>query len=161
MPANESCMAVLYEPGKGTDTGWVHRPRPDTDGMIGGLYGLDLESRRIVWKNRRRATGSSAVLATAGGLAFEGTRDRWFRAFDVETGKTLREIRLDGPPSAFPISFSVDGRQYVAVTAGGGNVNDTFWRTFTPEIRSVDDATTLWVFELREARTHETQAPEH
>jgi glucose dehydrogenase len=126
--------------------------------MIGGLYGLDLMSRRILWKERRRATGSSAVLTTAGGLALEGTRDRWFRAFDIETGKVLWEIRLDGAPSAFPISFSTAGRQYIAVTAGGGNVNDTFWRTFTPEIRSVDDATTLWVFAVQDTRSEQPVA---
>lgn len=114
--------------------------------MIGGVYGLDLKSKEIVWKNRRRATGSSAVLATAGGLVFEGTRDRWFRAFDSKTGEVLWKRRLDGAPSSFPLSFAADGKQYIAVTAGGGNVHDTFWRPFIPEITTPPDATTLWVF---------------
>ncbi|MCK9503763.1 MAG: PQQ-binding-like beta-propeller repeat protein [Porticoccaceae bacterium] len=145
-PALEACMDVLYEPGKGVDTGWVHKPRPDSDGNIGGVYALDLKAKKITWQQRRRASGSSAILATAGGLVFEGTRDRWFRAFDNKTGKLLWDIRLDGVPSSFPISFAVDGKQFIAITAGGGNVHDTFWRPFTPEINSPADGTTLWVF---------------
>lgn len=147
-PVSEACMDVLYEPGKGMDTGWVHKVRPDSDGMIGGVAGLDLNNKKIVWSLRYRASGSSAILTTGGGLVMEGTSDRWFRAFDNATGETLWQIRLDGVPNSFPISFSVDGTQYIAVTAGGGGIHDTFWRPFNPEIKSPADATTLWVFKL-------------
>ena len=50
------------------DTGWVHKVRPDSDGMIGGVAGLDLNNKKIVWSLRYRASGSSAILTTGGGL---------------------------------------------------------------------------------------------
>ena len=115
------------------DTGWIHRVRPDSDGMIGGMAGLDLKNRKIIWSERYRASGSSAILATAGGLILEGSRDRWFRASDSATGAKLWQIRLDGVPNSFPISFSVDGIQYIAVTAGGGGHTCTLsssWKKF-------------------------------
>ena len=90
------------------------------------------------------------MLATAGGIVFEGSRDRWFRAADDRTGKTLWQIRLDGAPSAFPITYSVDGVQYVAVTAGAGSHDfmDSRLGTLTPEIVTPAGGTTLFVFRL-------------
>jgi alcohol dehydrogenase (cytochrome c) len=60
----------------------------------------------------------------------------------------LWETRLDGAPSAFPISYGVNGIQYVAVTAGGGNAFDAMLASMTPEIATGKGGTTLWVFRL-------------
>ena len=149
VPASEGCMDVSYAPDKDIDMDFVHHTRPDSDGMIGRVAALNLATREPVWTIRRRASEASAILATAGGLIFEGSRDRWFHASDSMTGEVLWQRRLDGVPHSFPISFAVDDVQYVAVTTGGGTPIDTFWRPFTPEIIIQPDATTLWVFRLR------------
>jgi len=61
-------------------------------------------------------------IVTAGGLVFIGATnyDRKFRAFDKNTGELLWETTLPFAGNATPITYSVDGRQYVAIAAGGG-----------------------------------------
>ena len=62
----------------------------------------------------------TSVLTTGGGLAFVGDYDRRFRAYDVETGEALWETRLGRSVEGFPVSYEVDGVQYIAVPAGQG-----------------------------------------
>ena len=59
-------------------------------------------------------------MATGGGLIFGGDGNGRFRAFDHETGEVLWEINLGSPVMGFPITYAVDGRQYVAVNTGPG-----------------------------------------
>ena len=59
------------------------------------------------------------ALATAGGVVFTGTRDRQFLAFDAKSGKQLWSHRTKGGVNAPPITYAVNGRQFVAVAAGG------------------------------------------
>src|SRR5712671_8156033 len=60
----------------------------------------------------------SAVLATARGLVFAGALDRVFSAYDAATGTQLWKTRLNDVPNSSPISYMVNGRQYVALTVG-------------------------------------------
>jgi alcohol dehydrogenase (cytochrome c) len=61
------------------------------------------------------------MLVTGGGIVFSGgTADRKFHAFDAATGKLLWEFPLSSGIEAPPTSFSVNGRQYIAVLADGG-----------------------------------------
>jgi len=71
-----------------------------------------------------------------------------FRAFDQATGKVLWETKLAAQPSSFPITYAVNGKQYVAVVAGGGGAHDITWPQLTPEIDDPAGATTLQVFAL-------------
>jgi alcohol dehydrogenase (cytochrome c) len=60
------------------------------------------------------------VLATAGGILFNGGQDRYFRAFDQSDGKVLWETRLGSQVFGAGTTFRLNGRQYIAVVAGGG-----------------------------------------
>ncbi len=71
----------------------------------------------------------TAVLTTAGGLAFAGDYDRWIRAHDVETGQVLWESRLGTTVEGFPITYEVDGVQYLAVPTG--RIGGSPWRVAT------------------------------
>ena len=145
----ESCMPYKYVPGAAA--GAFLRapvPRPDADGKFGRLVAFDLVTGKTIWMKRRRAPEISAILATAGGLVFDGSRDRWFRASNDRTGEVLWETRLDGVPSSFPITYEVDGVQYIAVTTGGGNPVDGVSAILTPEIVNPAGGTTLWTFRL-------------
>src|SRR3989442_15258332 len=62
----------------------------------------------------------TAAISTSGGVAFAGDLDRRFRAFDVKTGAVLWETRLATSVQGFPVTFSIDGKQYVAVATGNG-----------------------------------------
>ena len=64
------------------------------------------------------------VLATAGGLVFTGEGDGWFRAYDAENGKVLWSFLANAGVNAPPVSYSVDGKQYIAVAAGGNSNMD-------------------------------------
>ena len=148
VPMFESCMHYSWQPKDAWDIHYTVLPRPDSDGKFGRVAALNLATRKVVWQQRRRAPQASAILATAGGLVFEGSRDRWFRASDSATGLALWQLRLDGTPNAFPISYARDGTQFVAVTSGGGGPVDVSWQSLTPEIENPGGATTLWVFKL-------------
>ncbi len=157
VPLVESCMDFTWTPrdpartaAGGTDIRWVLKARPDSDGRFGRVQAINIETGKVLWVNRRRAPQSSSILATAGGLVFEGGRDRRFRALDSATGRTLWETRLSAVPSSTPITYSASGRQYVAVVAGGGNAHDATWPILTPEIENPQGATTLWIFALPE-----------
>ena len=76
---------------------------------------------------------SSAVVATAGGLLFEGSSDRTFRALDSMTGQILWQTVLSDVPNAFPESFSAGGKQCVLITTGGGGPVDATYAALTPE----------------------------
>ena len=104
---------------------------------------------KIVWADRRRAPQTSGVLATAGGIVFGGSYDRKFRAYDDSTGKTLWEVGLDDVPTAPSITYSVNGKQYVAVVVGNGNAHASSWAPLVPEIHNPPDhGGAIWVFEL-------------
>jgi alcohol dehydrogenase (cytochrome c) len=132
----------------GSDLGWVVRARPDSDGNIGRVDAINLVTKKVVWSIRHRPPESAALLATAGGVLFEGTRDRMFKALDQATGKTLWQTRLAAQPSSFPITYTAGGKQYVAVVAGGGGAHDITWPAITPEIDNPISGTTLQVFAL-------------
>jgi alcohol dehydrogenase (cytochrome c) len=112
------------------------------------LEAISLPAGKVVWMRRQRATPSSAVLATAGGLVFSGDHDRRFRAYDDRTGRVLWETRLSATPSSFPITYAVDGDQYVAVVAGGGNALEATRGSLTPEIEDPAGSPVLFVFKL-------------
>jgi alcohol dehydrogenase (cytochrome c) len=148
VPLNDSCMDFEWTPGPTLDIQPLPVERPGSDGMIGRVEAIDLATRKTLWVRRERTPHASSILATAGGLIFEGTRDRWFRASDDRTGKVLWQVRLDGAVSSSPITYSVDGVQYVAVTTGGGGPLDVLMGALTQEIQTPATGTTLWVFRL-------------
>ncbi len=148
VPSNEACMIYQWTPGPVFDMSFQLTRRPDSDGKIGRVDAIDLTTGKSIWTLRERSPSASGILATAGGLIFRGSRDRWFRALDQRTGEVLWQTRLDGAINGFPIAFAVDGVQYVAVTTGGTGSLDMFLTPLAPEIRTTPTATTLWVFRL-------------
>lgn len=112
---------------------------------------LDLQTMELAWDIRTRVPQSSAVLTTAGGLVFSATPDRYFRAFDDRDGKVLWESpRLNDIPNAFPISYMVDGKQYIAMSVGNPGLHGNATLRAAPELGAVRGASSsmLWVWEL-------------
>ncbi len=109
-------------------------PRPDSDGKYGRLEAIDMKTRKPLWVDRQRAVQSSGVLDTAGGVVFASAIDRWFTAYDDSTGKVLWRARLSDISNASPISYSVKGKQYVAIVAGYGGSSASTFTVLTPEI---------------------------
>ena len=62
--------------------------------------------------------GWTSLLSTAGGLVFGGSEEGNFFALDAETGKPLWDTQIGGAVRGIPMSYAVDGKQYVAIAAG-------------------------------------------
>jgi alcohol dehydrogenase (cytochrome c) len=148
----DSCMELNWNPGEDFDISYNSQPRLKGDGFGGGVVAINLPARKLEWSHSYRAPEASATLSTAGGLVFEGGRDRRFRASDSGSGAVLWQVLLDNVPSAAPITFAADAVQYVAITTGGGNPNDVIRAFMTPEIDPLPRATTLWVFKVASVR---------
>ncbi|CAG4927503.1 glucose/quinate/shikimate family membrane-bound PQQ-dependent dehydrogenase [Paraburkholderia saeva] len=101
----------------------------------GYISAIDLGTNEIVWKKRIGTVRDSSPvplpfrmgmpmlggpIVTAGGVVFIGaTADNYIRAFDVNNGKQVWQARLPAGGQATPMSYSVNGRQYVVIAAGG------------------------------------------
>ncbi len=155
LPLNEFCSNTTPQPldpgvaytGGGRAT-FARTPVPGSDGNIGRVDAVNLNDRSTMWSHRQRSPQTSALLPTGGGLVFGGSWDRWFRAFNDETGDVLWEIRTNNAVNAFPVSYTADGKQYVAVAVGNGSSAARAWATLTPELQNPDGGSVLWVFAL-------------
>ena len=76
---------------------------------------MDMRTGDVRWRRRFKTPINSAALTTDGGVVFAGSWDRHMYAFDVDTGDTLWQTRLPTSVQGFPITYAVDGRQYLAV----------------------------------------------
>ena len=84
-----------------------------------GIKAIDPETGKTVWDFKLfQGSLSNGVLATAGGVLFASSRDGNIIALDARTGKVLWHYQTGGNHAAAPISYAIDGRQYVALTAG-------------------------------------------
>ncbi|HJN45078.1 MAG: hypothetical protein CL477_02405 [Acidobacteria bacterium] len=121
-----------------------HQLAPGTEDL-GTVHAISVETGATSWLYEQRAATQSLV-ATGGGLLFGGDANGRFRAFDQETGEILWEINLGSPVTGYPVSFAVDGRQYVAVATGtGAGIN----LRMTPEL-TPSTGNNLFVFALRD-----------
>jgi alcohol dehydrogenase (cytochrome c) len=85
-------------------------------------------------------------MTTGGGLVFGGDANGRFRAYDDKSGKILWEVNLGAPVSGFPVSYSVAGKQYVAVSTGTSLVANTALR-LAPELKP-GAGSSMFVFSL-------------
>jgi alcohol dehydrogenase (cytochrome c) len=118
---------------------------PGSNGNVGRLAAVSAATGKVLWTfDQRAALGS--VLTTGGGLVFIGDLYRYFRALSADTGKVLWETPLSGPVTGYPVSYAVDGKQYIAVGVGGATAGQRQLAQLYPELKSASGSNVLMVF---------------
>ena len=178
VPANENLCGALfghrmdYVPGQlflGAGLEDIVMTLRDGADHIGELQAWDMSTNKKVWSHPfPKSQLWGPVLATGGDLVFMGgTNDRFFRAFDAKSGRTLWETRTNSGVTGVPTSFEVDGTQYIAVQSGWGvdaqRMQDSLAKIDPVTYRAdVPQGGVVWVFALKQrtAAAQPQQAPQ-
>jgi len=96
---------------------------PGSD-QFGNVTAVDYNTGKIAWQKKTPLPMMGGALTTAGGLVFTGEGDGWFRAYDAKSGDVLWSFFAGAGVNAPPASYSVDGKQYIVVGAGGNTQID-------------------------------------
>ena len=155
MPLNNACMDIAMSveeagPSDGYDIRVQVRHLPDVEpetAPVGRVEAVSASTGRTLWSHQQRAPIYGSLLATGGNLVFSGDVVRRFRAHHSETGEILWETILNGPVSARPMTYRVNGRQYLAIGSGGQTQGTNFLQ-LTPELNTPSGSNTLFVFAL-------------
>jgi alcohol dehydrogenase (cytochrome c) len=108
-----------HEPLRAPAQWWGGTTAAQPTGGYGVVDAVDLATGRIAWRERLTKPVIGGLLATAGGLVFTGSSDKQFLAYDARTGRELWHYTADAGVNAPPITYEIDGVQYVAVAATG------------------------------------------
>jgi alcohol dehydrogenase (cytochrome c) len=120
---------------------------PPGKDKVGRIDAISVETGRTVWTWETRVANYSPLLATAGGLLFNGGLDRYLRALDADNGQVVWQTRLPSQAVGGAMTYSVNGRQYVAIAAGGGAAVG-LQMGMTPEADMASGNNGIYVFAL-------------
>src|SRR5262245_45006738 len=143
IPLSQTCAMM----GAG---GQLFYEMPGTDGNLGRISAYETNTMRPVWTFQQRTPFLTGVMTTAGGVGFVGDFNRTFRAFDLKTGATLWETRLPTTAQGYPVTYSVNGEQFVAVPTGynGGSPEQKPTTMLRGEIQRPMQGHGVYVFAL-------------
>jgi outer membrane protein assembly factor BamB len=161
---NNSCMNAqvvtpVFGPGGLTGVTYTASLAPGYD-FVGEFVAFDPVTGERAWTFRppSGAPMTASALATAGGLVFGGTADRQFFALNSDSGELLWQTRLNGDISGAPVSYEIDGTQYIAVASGGRAApTTTLGRLVGVDVPQGSGV--MWVFALPAAEPSQVPRP--
>ena len=149
IPFNHACLSQTANLGRadGVDPRFtIPEPGRPADAPAGEMRAIDMATGKEVWRYEERSPHVGSALATGGDLVFFGDLNRRFRAFDAETGEVLWETIVGSQISGYPITYSVGGRQYVALPVGG--IGRGRLKAYAPELEAPLGSNMTVVFTL-------------
>jgi alcohol dehydrogenase (cytochrome c) len=115
----------------------------------GEMQAIDVATGKHVWGMHTRQPWNDGSMSTDGGLVFSGTPDRHFYAFDARTGAVLWRFDMRSGTIGVPMTYRVDGKQYVAIQSGWGGVSPFYGgKHMVPLFRDIPLGGRLYVFSL-------------
>ena len=129
----------------------VRRPGVDPKDYL-GIAKINLATGEVKRIYSQAEPGNGAALVTGGGLLFWGDLNRRFRALDADTGKVLFEQPIGGMTVGGSISYSVKGKQYIAVMTGDGQSGTAGVLVNVREMKAVRGHNAIYVFALPDAK---------
>ena len=125
------------------------------DGVRGGLQAWDPVRQRLVWRADGGGGIGGGTVTTGGNLVFHVMNDGRFMAYSADKGEKLYELQIGRTGVAPPITYEIDGKQYVAFMAGAGRAATIVG----PNDAKVDNPPLLFVFALDGKAELPTPAP--
>jgi alcohol dehydrogenase (cytochrome c) len=118
-------------------------------GHMGGVKAWDPVAQKQVWFNKEDLPFTGGMMSTAGNLLFHGDIKGWFKALDAKTGKELWKFNTGSGISAAPMTYTLDGKQYVAVVSGRTQSIPAFFGALGEKmVAASPEGGTLYVFTL-------------
>ena len=116
------------------------------------VQAIDINTGKQVWSDKTALPWNDGMLSTASGLVFSGSADGYFKAFDAKTGKVVwTSPKMSSGIIGVPVSYQVDGKQYIAVLSGWGGATP-IWGGMMAKDKAVSSIPTggeLHVFALQ------------
>jgi alcohol dehydrogenase (cytochrome c) len=152
VPSNEWGMDIWNEPityKKGAAyLGAGFTIKPNYEDHIGSLKAIDPMTGEWKWEYKNAAPLWGGVMTTAGGLVFFGTPEGEFKALDDETGKELWSFQTGSGIVGQPVTWEMDGEQYVAVVSGWGGAVPLWGGEVASKVNYLNQGGMVWVFKL-------------
>jgi alcohol dehydrogenase (cytochrome c) len=152
VPSNEWGMDLWNEPvtyKKGAAyLGAGFTIKPLFDDYIGSLKAIDPSNGEVKWEYKNEAPLWGGVMTTAGGLVFTGTPEGYLKAFDDETGEEVWSFNTGSGVVGIPVTWEMDGIQYVAVASGWGGAVPLWGGEVAKTVKHLNQGGSLWVFKL-------------
>lgn len=118
------------------------------DDHVGTLRAIDPKSGKIVWEHKEKFPLWAGTLTTAGGLLFTGTSDGYVKAFDAKNGKELWKFQTGSGVVSVPVTWEMDGEQYVGIQSGYGGAVPLWGGDMADLTKQVTQGSSMWVFRL-------------
>ncbi len=152
VPANEWGMDIWNEPvsyKKGAAyLGAAFVIKSVYDDHIGALKAIDPATGKVAWEYHNPGVLWGGVLSTHGNLVFTGTPEGYLKAFDAKNGKELWKFQTGSGVTSSPVTWEMDGEQYVAVASGWGGAVPLWGGEVAKKHAGITQGGSLWVFKL-------------
>ncbi len=152
VPANEWGMDLWNEPitfKRGAAyLGAGFTIKPLHEDYIGAMRAVDPATGKIVWEVKNNAPLWGGALATAGDLVFYGTPEGFLKAVDAKSGAELWSFQTGSGIVAPPVTYELDGEQYVTVISGWGGAVPLWGGAVAKRVNYLEQGAAVWTFKL-------------